>query len=315
MVGLWLSAATLSAFSARAANEASESSESSKVFAEAVKSFKAGNAADALPKFQQLAATTKSPNAALYVGYCLMELGRQREAHRAFSLTIRYALAMNDPRYDAARDAAQEQVLALNLRLAKLVLSFVDPPASLRVFVDDALVPAEDLGSPIVLEPGRHHVRATADGAHPIERDESIEAGGSKTLTLSFAKEQAAPSALPPALAPRSEGSTLRMLGFVSGGVAVAGLTVFAITGMKARSIHAQLENECPRGCSDPDHLDLVGRGKSMQAVANISLAIGTVSALAAGSLLYFGYQRSSTAEPSIAFHRGGMTLQYRGTF
>lgn len=292
-----------------------DATESAKVFANAVKTFKAGNAKEALPNFERVAASTKSPNAQLYVGYCLADLGRHREAHKAFSLTIQYALALKDRRYDAAREAAQDQVLALNLRLAKLVLSFVDAPPSLSVLVDGDPVPADELGSPIVLEPGAHHVRATAEGVQPIERDETIEAGGSKTLTLSFAKSPEKAVVPEVARAPRGNDGTLRMLGFVSGGVAVAGLSVFAITGLKARSIHSQLESECPHGCSDAHHLDLVGRGKSMQTVANVSLAIGAVSAAASATLLYFGYRQGGSAETSVAVERGGFSLLYRGSF
>ncbi|HET9930033.1 MAG TPA: hypothetical protein VFQ35_05085 [Polyangiaceae bacterium] len=292
-----------------------DANDSAKVFADAVKTFKAGRAKDALPSFERVAAATKSPNAELYVGYCLAELGRHREAHKAFSLTIRYALALKDPRYEAARESAQDQVLGLNLRLARLVLSFVDAPAGLNVLVDEQPVPADELGSPIVLDPGAHHIRATADGAQPIERDETIEAGGSKTLTLSFAKNTANPEKTVVVLPSRSSESTLRMLGFVTGGVAVAGLSVFAITGLKARSIHSQLESECARGCSDASHLDMVGRGKSMQTVANVSLAIGAVSAAASATLLYFGYRQTSTPEAAVAVEPGGLSLHYRGTF
>lgn len=310
--GAWLTPAR-----ADAADEATtEIQDTARTFSDAVKSFKAGRAEEALPRFEQLAAATSSPNAELYVGYCLLELGRLREAHNAFSLTIRYALASSDSRYDAARDAAQEQVLGLNLRLAKLVLSFVDAPPSLRVVVDDQAVPTEELGSPMVLDPGVHRIRATADGSEPILREETIEAGSSKTLTLSFVKNTPPPEPPPPpAPAPRTSGSTLRMAGFVSGGIAVAGFSVFAITGLKARSLHSELESECARGCSDAEHLDMVGRGKSMQTVANVSLAIGAVSAAASATLLYFGYRQRDSAEPSIAVQRDGLTLHYRGTF
>ncbi|MFZ5896232.1 MAG: hypothetical protein ACOY0T_34575 [Myxococcota bacterium] len=293
-----------------------EASDSVKTFAEAVKLFKAGNAEQALPLFERLASATQSPNAQLYVGYCLSELGRHREAHRAFSLTIQYALAQKDERYEATREAAQEQVLALNLRLAKLVLSFVETPPSLLVKVDGVLIDPSLLGSPLVLEPGEHHIAASADGVVPIERRETIEAGGSKTLTLSFSKPESKPVVMPKPVAARSDGgSSLRMLGFVSGGVAVAGLSVFVVTGLKTRSINNELANECPKGCADPEHLDLVGRGKSMQTVANVSLAVGAVGALASASLLYLGYRNTGSAEPSIAFHPGGMSLRYRGTF
>ncbi|MGC4091168.1 MAG: hypothetical protein QM756_25490 [Polyangiaceae bacterium] len=295
---------------------APEASDSAKTFADAVKLYKSGQAEQALPVFENLASATQSPNAQLYVGYCLADLGRHREAHRAFSLTIQYALATNDARYEATREAAQSQVLTLNLRLAKLVLSFVETPPGLVVKVDDSVVETAQLGTPLVLEPGAHHIEATADGLTPISRDEQIEAGGSKTLTLSFAKPEAKPLVVAPKVTPaRDDGNTLRMLGFVAGGVAVAGLSVFTVTGLKAQSIHNQLQNECAKGCSDPEHLDLVGSGKSMQTVANVSLAIGAVSALGSASLLYFGYKRTGSAEPSIAFNPGGVTLHYRGTF
>jgi hypothetical protein len=310
-----LSASFTGARPCEAEESSKEGSDSAKAFADAVKLFKAGQAERALPVFEQLARSTPSPNAKLYVGYCLMDLGRYPAAHRAFSLTIQSALALKDNRYDGAREAAQEQVLALNLRLAKLVLSFVETPPTLVVKVDDAIVDPSELGSALVLEPGSHHIEARAEGLVPLVRDETIEAGGSKTLTLSFAKPAIEEPKPLVALPRRPDGGTLRTLGFVAGGVAVAGLSVFAVTALKAQSIHSDLEDECPRGCSDPNHVDLVGRGKSMQTVANVSLAVGALGALGSASLLYLGYRQGASAEPSIALNSSGVTLRYRGTF
>ena len=54
-------------------------------FAEALKLFSRGDAERSLPLFRQAAEVTGSPNAHLYVGYCLAQLGQRVEAYRAFA--------------------------------------------------------------------------------------------------------------------------------------------------------------------------------------------------------------------------------------
>ncbi|HET9953127.1 MAG TPA: hypothetical protein VFQ61_01415 [Polyangiaceae bacterium] len=298
------------------------SSEAGVLYAEAIKSFKAGEAAKALPMFERVVGLTQSPNAELYVGYCLVELNRYPEAYRAFSAAMQHATALADAqgvsKYDATREAAENQLLALNLRVAKLILSFVDMPEDLVVRVDDVAIDVAELGSPIVLQPGLHRVEALSNGHQAILREVQIETGGSKTLTLALGTRKAEPA--PALLAPTTvvakpeRGVRLETFGFVAAGVGAAGLAVFAVTGLQAKSLHDRLERECPQGCSDAVHLDAAGRGKSLQTVANTSLGVGAVGLLSSAVLLYLG-ARQTHEVPRIALAPGDARLLYEGRF
>jgi hypothetical protein len=288
--------------------------DTSKTFTEAVRLYKAGDVARALPLFTQLVDATHSPNAELYVGYSLRELGRLPAAHQAFTAAAQHALALGESRYEATREAAEAQLLSLNLRLAKLTLSFVDTPVELTVAVDDSHVELAELGSPIVLEPGLHHVRASAPGAEPIARDVRIEAGGSKTLTLAFAKTRTE-AVVSPATVRAHPTSPLKIAGLVTGGVGGAGVVLFAVAGLQAKGIHDRLRSECANGCSDPGHLDDVSRGKSLQTLANVSLGVGATLVASGAALFYLGYRSERTSDLAIDVLPNGLGVRCQGKF
>jgi tetratricopeptide (TPR) repeat protein len=286
-------------------------------FANAIKLYKEDNAADALPVFQRVAETTKSPNAYLYVGHCLVKLRRYVEAHEAFSATLKAILAQPDEKYEATREAALGQLASISQRVAKLVVSVTDTPPGLAVEVDGTALAAELLGSALVLEAGDHHVSARADGREAVERDIHLDLGEEKTVALALQKPNGEPlvrTVLVPAPA-RQSAATLKTIGFVASGVGVLGMGVFAVTGLQTKSIHDDLKSSCPAGCSDAAHQSDIERGKSLQTVANAGLVFGAVGVLSGGVLLYLGYSKTAESSPTVAVSPRGVTLGYRARF
>jgi hypothetical protein len=293
-------------------------SETQSQFAEAVKLYKDERFGEALPRFERLAADTDSPNARLYVGYCLVKLGRPVAAHRAFSRLLGWSNAPRDDKYDTTREAARTELFALEQRVAKVVLAPAETPAGLRVALDGVSVEPAVFGVLYAVEPGTHRIEAEAAGRTPFAQSIDIAAGETRTVALLLPKLEAPPAAPPPAApAPRDAGgSTLRMLGFTSLGVGAAGLAVFAVAGLSAKSAHDDLEADCgSAGCSDASHLDDASRGKTLQTVANVGLAVGVLGT--AGGIVMLLSGRPSAAEPGAAVSvgpRGGL-LSYRGRF
>ncbi|HTQ05704.1 MAG TPA: hypothetical protein VMI54_17700 [Polyangiaceae bacterium] len=281
-------------------------------FAEAVRLYKAGSFAAALPEFEALAAATGSPNAELYVGYCLNSLDRRADAHAAFERAARDA--GSEERYAETRGAALREIAELGLRLGTLVVSPLETPEGLVVTVDGVALEPAAFGSHRVLEPGDHHVEARAPGRVPALYDVHVDGGETKTVTVFFPKHDA-PPAPPPAPARDGARGGLRIGGFVAAGVGGVGLVTFAIGGLEAKSEHDRLAKECgTTPCVDAAHQREVDRGKSWQTVANAGLVVGAVGAAASVTLLYFGY-RGAEASVALSPEPGGALLSGRGRF
>jgi hypothetical protein len=282
-------------------------------FSEAVRLYKAGSFAHALPEFEALAAATGSPNAELYVGYCLNGLERHASAYAAFERAAHDA--GSEERYAETRSAALREKAELGLRLGTLVVSPVETPDGLVVTVDgDVLEPAA-FGSHRVLEPGDHHVEARATARDPVVRDVHVDGGETKTVTLYFPKRDVAAPAPAPTAGRDRPGAGLRIGGFVAAGVGGVGLVTFAVGGLEAKSAHDRLARECSSPCGDSAHQREVERGKSWQAVANVGLVVGSVGAVTSATLLYFGYRGGTETSVALSPLPGGALLSGGGRF
>jgi tetratricopeptide (TPR) repeat protein len=155
----------------------------------------AGNGAyeTALAEFRQ--AYEKSPHfAVLYnVGLCHVALGRPVEAIDAF----RKYLAEGRSEVPAARrDEVEAQIATLESRLAELTITTDRPGA--RVFVDGRELGQTPLG-PVRLDPGKHEVSASLEGAPTATRTVELHEAERRTVDFTFALPSRAPT---PASAP-----------------------------------------------------------------------------------------------------------------
>ncbi len=294
---------------------ATESDARSK-FNEAVRLFKAGEVARALPLFEELASTTGSPNAELYVGHCLKHLERWRDAHVAFSAVAAEPRGTEDQKYEATREAARAELEALEARVAKLVVNWAEAPESFSLRLDGVEVDPHRFGSEWVLEPGSHRVEARGRDVEPISRTVAIEAGELKTISLSFV-HVARPAAHESGTGAESPSrrEKLRTLGFVAGGVGVAGVAVWTVFGLQAKADYDALERECPEGCANEKSRERIDSGKSSQTIANVGLAVGGVGLAASGALLYLAFSEDETPRASVALSPGSASLSYEGRF
>jgi hypothetical protein len=301
-------------------SSASASTEDPKlVFAQATRLYKERRFEQALPLFESLVERTNSPNARLYVGHCLVKLGRNVEAYRAFSRVLGNSTALRDDKYDPTREAARQELYALEQRVAKLVVAPAEVPG-LTVEVDDQALAAEWYGAVYALEPGAHRVEGTADGFEPLERSVTIAAGETQTVSLALSRraaDQAQPSAVAPAAATTGTPSRapLRVAGWVAIGVGATGLAVFTIAGLSAKGVHDDLEADCGSApCTDAGHRDDASRGKTLQTVANIGLVAGLLGA-AGGTAVLLLVEPSPETQASFAPAPGGGVFAYRGKF
>lgn len=180
-------------------------------------------------------------------------LARTRDALRM--------LGPSDPR----RQPIQARIDDLDGRVARLT---IHAATGARVTIDGAPVLASNLGTAIAVNPGSHELRAERDGHEPIVKVARIESGQRVELTLADAPEP-----------PKAPKPSPRWPVWVAGGVAVAGLGTFAVTGAVLLHDRSTVRADCDarRRCS-PDGLDAVHAEKTLLPVNAIALGVGVVA-------------------------------------
>jgi hypothetical protein len=269
-----------------------------------------------------------SPNARLYVARSLRELGKLAEAHAEMERTLKEARDLadaKDTKYAATRDAAAAELALLDQKVAKIIVALADAPPNTSVTLNGTPLPAAKVGKPFAVEPGKITVRAQpADGA-VVEKSVELAAGATETVTLVLGNDPSAvpdepveptPTA-PTDAAPNSKGGSLRTIGFITAGVGVVGIAVFAVAGSMSNSKFDEVESECGgQRCSDPKYADTIDSGKRFETIANVGLVVGGVGLLAGGAMILFGGPTAEkTGSASVDVRPGRFQLGYARSF
>jgi len=173
---------------------------------------------------------------------------------------------------------------------------------AVRVLVDGALLKDQLDGKPVEIDPGKYLFRVEPSGRAAMERDVVVVVGQRNQLvnvqlpplqTAAAPAPVAAPPPPPPPLPlPSSDGvNGLAVAGWVFAGVGVVGLGMFAGFGTAGMSQRNDLD-ACKPTCSD----DAVDPVRTKLVVADVSLAVGLVSAVTAGILLPIAYGDEGSA-------------------
>lgn len=158
---------------------------------------------------------------------CNERLGRVATAWSGF---LHVAAAAREHRQDDRERLARERAVALEPRLSKVVF---DVPASTPIDLtrDGARVDASSWGQPIPVDPGVHHVVATASGRRPWEM--SIDVAEGMVLRIAvpaeLGGEQQPEPAPPPAQAVDAGADVGRTQRIAGWGVGSAGLVALAV--------------------------------------------------------------------------------------
>lgn len=121
----------------------------------------------------------------------------------------------------------------------------------------------------------------------------------------------------PPAAPPPDDGAGLRTVGFVAGGVGLAGLVLFAIAGLGAKSAYDKLDTDCgSTPCTDEAHRSDIEGGRMLQTTANLGLALGLTGLGVGATLLVLGSRSPlEKREPSASASANGAMITYGGQF
>jgi hypothetical protein len=124
----------------------------------------------------------------------------------------------------------------------------------------------------------------------------------------------ASPPAPPPP--PKDDGAGLRTVGYVAGGVGIAGFILFAVAGIGAKNAHDRLDEACNAGrCNDPSLDGDIADGKLLQTAANIGLATGLTGLGLGATLIVLGGRSSGDAMPAVGSSAPGGMVSFAGRF
>jgi hypothetical protein len=228
-------------------------------------------------------------------------LGKLVDAHENYSLIIREGVAPDAPQpWQQALADAKAEIVAIPPRLPWITIT-VTGPADPMVSIDGVNIASASLGVKRPADPGKHEIRAAANGFYTAKKTIVLEEGESVNVT--FELEEAPPDAPPepqdtapppvseaPAAEPAWRTPAL-ISAFAVGG---AGLALGGITGALALGKHSKLSTDCSGGVCGREQKDDLDSYHTLGTLSTIGFVAGGVGA-AAGVVLLLVKPHSTT--------------------
>ncbi len=245
-----------------------------------------------------------APGTELNLADCEEKRGRLASAWELFR-TVEEKLNPSDERLPVAHGRAH----ALEARVPRVTLTLgPNAPSGSTVRDGNVELGAAAFGIALPMDPGAHELVVAAPGFAPRSFKIQLAAGENRAVVVlpGAAIGQPAVGASAGAVRPSSplqevssSHANTRTLGFVLGGVGVAGLGVGAIAGAMTLSKKNAVDAGChpDKSCSSAA-LDAAHAGHTLQIVSNVGWVVGA-AALAAGA--YFLISSGPSSKPSTA--------------
>ena len=285
--------------------------------------FKVNDFERALTLFRKSQELYPATGTLLNLAICEARLGQLVAARRHFKEVVPQLIA-GDPRLTLAK----KELAALEPRVPHLRIELAPgAPEGAQVSLDAA--PAS-LGVDVPADPGQHVVEVTAPGREPRRYEVKLAEGTNASLQVEPGTTLGVAAPPPPDEPPAGPMSSRRTLGFVIGGVGIAGLGVGAVTGILALGKKGDVEDACP----DPDEctpagVKLADSGRTLSIVSTVAFALGAAGAGVGAYLVLTGGDEPDdsastarglrrpgpTAKVSAGVLPGGGGLSVRGTF
>ena len=328
---LALSAAPLAAQSGAAEKAAAEA-----LFDQGLKLMQQGKHKQACEKLEQSQAIEAGIGTLLYLAECYAQLGRTASAWASFREAASAAAAQGQAqRAEAGARRARE----LEPKLSRLTVH-VAPEAQalegIEVRNGDVPLAAEAWGVAIPVDPGEHHVTASAPQHQSWQAKLVVPPNGASVEMFVPPLAPQPVAATPTAAQPQSTPSTvhveadlqaqvdssngLRLAGLITGGAGVVALGLGTYFGLRAisKNNEAQDEGGCSgETCSSQQGIALTQDAQDAAALSNVFVGLGAV-ATAIGVVLYLlapDEERPVQVSAAVAPDGRSGLLSLQGTF
>jgi hypothetical protein len=283
-----------------------------RLFREGRQAIERGDYATGCPKFAESLKLVKRASTLLNLAQCEEHEGRLFSALEHW----RQGADMLEAR-DERLPIARGKVAAIEQRLPRVTLvAALDLPKGTELTLDGAPLPPAMLGVEAPLDPGRHSVKISAPERADVEISIELTEGERRRVDLKagaplrMATFSSAPTPAADPVVSR------RTLGFIAGGVGIAGLVAAGVTGVLVLSRDADIEEQCPdKRCSAEGRELIDGAGPLLVGNA-IAWAVG-VAGLGTGAFLLVtsGSGGAPRAVVSPTALPAGAGLRIEGTF
>lgn len=275
-----------------------------KLFAEGSALIGQGRCAEALPMLEEAQRLDPGIGTQFNIAVCQQQLGRLGSAWRNFERVAELARASGKKQRE---DAARAKLDELRPKVPRFVIRS-EEPGDVTVKVDGAVI-ARDAWPFVPLDPGKHHVDATAPTKQAWSKDFEAPAESS-SLDVVVPKLGVVQETRVVTLEDKSSGR--RTLGFVLGGVGIAGVAAAAVTGVMLLNAKSTADDRCTPRCIDAngrfdqEGADAVSRGETLLPINAVAWGIAIVG-LGVGSFFVLTAP-SSSSKTTTAFTpaRGG---------
>jgi hypothetical protein len=299
----WMSAVVLACSTGARADGSSVAEE---LFREGKALMAAGRVEEACTKLEESQRLDPGSGTLVNLAVCFEKLGKLARAWAAFEKVP--SLARRDGRPDR-EDFARSHITDIEPRLSWLtivVLPAVVTPG-LEVSLDGVTLGSGGWNTALPIDPGQHHVAATAAGRIPWHTDVEIGAGPDREQTAIplLRKDDLPPVAAAPVISidqtlPKNHDASGRITpGLVVGGVGVVVLTAGAVFGILAITTNHEASEAChgETSCAPGSP----GPSESRRAVvdatlADVGIGLGAVASAAGLYLVLSGRQPPNSA-------------------
>lgn len=249
--------------------------------------------ATAADRFERALGLVHAPTLLRDLARSQLGLGKLVDAHESYSQIIREGVMPEaPPPWHKALADAKAEIVSIPPRLPWLTIT-VTGPGSPKVTIDGKPIPAASLGVKRPIDPGRHEVRALANGYYTARKTVTMKEG--ESLNIAFELEEAPPDA-PIATEDETKGEVVvtfadpawrkpaMITSFAIGG---AGLVLGSVTGIMALSKHSSLSTECARGVCTPEQKPDLDTFHTLGLLSTIGFVVAGVGATAGTVLLF----------------------------
>ena len=309
---------------------AADTAKAEALFREARTALARGDHATACPKLGESLRLARRASTLFNLAECEAAKGQLVAALERWQEGIAL-LDAKDNRVADARDRAA----AIDKRVPRLRLQLApEVPGEARVEIDGAEIAHDRLGALVPVNPGEHVLTLTAPGRREQRVPVTLAEGERKEVTLAFppsAPDKAgqpgtrpgtaawAPPSMATDQAPSSGRATRRAIGFVVGGVGVAGLGVGIATGLMTIGKKNDVDDACDRAqCTTTATQDAADSGKTLSTISTLTfvggaVGIGVGAVLVVTSLSGGGPQRAGSAALAPMWLPGGAGVCFGG--
>ncbi|MFO0564592.1 MAG: hypothetical protein U0263_02960 [Polyangiaceae bacterium] len=315
----WLVVATLGLASAPASAEG-DAAAAEQLYKEAKALAKAGNYAEACPKFDASYKLDKGLGTLVNLADCNERVGKTATAWAQWNEAADLARREKDKREKFAAERRDK----LEPKLAKLKVEVANPVASLAVYRADSKLEPASFGVALAVDPGE--VAVSVRRGDKILKTETVSAKEASTSSVSFdlaaidkefPEEKASPAptvaptatptaSAPPPPPPPPPSSSQKTIGWVVGGVGVAALLTAGALEVVAASKKSKADepDQCLNGYCSPNGIETVDSAKRYATIGQW-VGVGGVLFTAVGATLILTAPSSAESPAKAGLSRG----------